>query len=55
MMETATQTNIKEDVEAFRNTKKEKSSNKPPGGVDQKSLLNVRDALCSLMMGAPTK
>ena len=32
----------------------EKSSNKPPGGGDQKALVNVKDALCSLMMGPPT-
>ena len=35
--------------------KQEKLSNKPPGGGDQKALLNVKDALCSLMMGAPTE
>ena len=35
--------------------KQEKSSNKPPGGGDQKSLVNVKDSLCSLMMGSPTE
>ena len=34
--------------------KQEKSSNKPPVGGDQKSLVNVKDALCSLIMGYPT-
>ena len=34
--------------------KQEKSSNKLPGGGDQKSLVNVKDALCSLLMGSPT-
>ena len=34
--------------------KQEKSSNKPPGGGDQKALVNVKDASCSLMMGSPT-
>ena len=35
--------------------KQYKSSNKPPGGGDQKSLVNVKDASCSFMMGPPTK
>ena len=35
--------------------KQEKSSNKPPGGGYQKSLVNVKNAPCGLMMGAPTK
>ena len=26
----------------------------PPGGGDQKALVNVKDASCSLMMGSPT-
>ena len=34
--------------------KQEKSSNKPPGEGNQKALVNVKDALCSLMMGSPT-
>ena len=34
--------------------KQEKSSNKPPVRGYQKSLVNVKDALCSLMMGSPT-
>ena len=34
--------------------KQEKSSNKPPGKGDQKALVNVKDDLCSLMMGFPT-
>ena len=33
--------------------KQEKSSNKPPGGGYQKALVNVKDALCSLVMGCP--
>ena len=33
--------------------KQEKSSNKPHGGGDQKALVNVKDASCSLMMGSP--
>ena len=49
-----TQARLKEDAEAFRKMKQEKSSNKPPGGGDQKSLINVKDASCSLMMGFPT-
>ena len=35
--------------------KQEKSSNYTPGGGDQKSLVNVKDASCSLMMGSPTE
>ena len=46
---------IDEDLEAFRKMKQYKSSNKPPGGGDQKSLVNVKDASCSFMMGPPTK
>ena len=53
--ECPTQYRIKEDAEAFRITKQEKSSNNLPGVGDQKSLVNVKDALCSLMMGYPTK
>ena len=34
--------------------KQEKLSNKPPDGGEQKSLVNVKDAFCSLMMGSPT-
>ena len=50
-----TQTKLKEDAEAFRNLKQEKSSNKPPGGGDQKSLVNVKDASFNLIMGYLTK
>ena len=50
-----TQTKFKEDVESFRKTKQEKYSNKSPGVGDQKLLVNVKDASCGLMMGAPTK
>ena len=50
-----TQTNLKEDAKAFRKLKQEKSSNNSPGGGDQKLLVNVTYAFCSLMMGAPTK
>ena len=50
----STQARLKEDAEAFRKVKQEKSSNKPPGGGDQKALVNVKDASCSLMMGSPT-
>ena len=49
-----TQARLKEDAEAFIKMKQEKSSNKPPGGGDQKALVNVKDASCSLMMGSPT-
>ena len=49
-----TQARLKEDAEAFRKMNQEKSSNKPPGGGDQKALVNVKDSLCSLMMGYPT-
>ena len=34
--------------------KQDKSSNKPPGRVYQKALVNVKDALCGLMMRSPT-
>ena len=50
-----TQSKLKEDVEAFRKMNQDKSSNKPPGRGDQKSLVDVRDASCSLMMGSPTE
>ena len=49
-----TQAKLREDVEAFRKINQEKFSNKPTGGGDQKSLVNVKDALCSLMIGYPT-
>ena len=49
-----TQARLKEDAEAFRKMKQEKSSNKPPGGGDQKALVNVKYASFSLMMGSPT-
>ena len=39
-----TQYRLKEDAEALRKTKQEKSSNKPPGRGDQKTLVNVKDA-----------
>ena len=39
-----TKSRLKEDAEAFRKTKQEKSSNTPTGGGDQKSLVNVKDA-----------
>ena len=35
--------------------KQEKSSNNPPGGGDYKSFVSVKDASCSLAVGAPTK
>ena len=35
--------------------KQEKSSNNPPGGGYHKSLVNFKDALCSLIMGSPTE
>ena len=49
------QANLKEYEEELRNMKQEKYSKNTPGGGDQKSLVNVKDASCSLMMGAPTK
>ena len=49
-----TQARLKEGAEAFRKMKQEKSSNKPPGEGDQKALVNVKDASCSLVMGYPT-
>ena len=49
-----TQARLKEDAEASRKTKQKKSSNKPPSRGDQKALVNVKDASCSLMMGPPT-
>ena len=53
--ECSTQIKLKEDAEAFKNMKQEKSSNKPPGGGYQKVLVNAKDTPCSLMVGAPTK
>ena len=50
-----TQTKLKEYEDAFRNTKQEKYSNKPPGGGYQKPLVNVKYAFCSIMMGDPTE
>ena len=50
-----TQARLKEDAEAFRKMKHEKSSNKPPGGGDHKAPVNINDTLCSLMMGSPTE
>ena len=50
-----TQSRLKVYAENFRQIKREKSSNKPPGGGDHKALVNVKDAPCSLMMGYPTK
>ena len=35
--------------------KQEKYSNNPPGGGYQKELVNIKDALCSIMVGFPTK
>ena len=39
-----TQASLKEDSEAFRKMKQDKSSNKPPGGGYQKALVNFKDA-----------
>ena len=50
-----TQAKLKEDEEVLKKTKQEKSSNKTLGGGYQKSLVNVQNASCSLMMGSPTK
>ena len=49
------QARLKEDTEAFRQMKKKKFSNKPPGGGYQKAMVNVKDASCSLMMVSPTE
>ena len=49
------QTNLKEDTEAFINMKQSKSSNKHPGGGDQKALVYIKDTLFSLVMRDPTK
>ena len=35
--------------------KQEKYSNKPHGGGEQRALVNIKDALCSIIMGYPTK
>ena len=48
-------TNLKEDAEAFREMKQGNSANKPPGGGEQKALVNIKDTSGSLMMGAPTR
>ena len=50
-----TQAKLKEDIEAFSKMKQDKYSNKPPGGGDQKALVNVKDASCSLLMGTSTE
>ena len=50
-----TQANLKEDAEALWKMKQEKSSNNLPGGGDHRALVNVKDALCSLMMVSPTE
>ena len=50
-----TQARLKEDAESLRKMKQDKSSNKPPGGGDQKALVNVKDASCSLIMGSPVE
>ena len=50
-----TQARLKEDAEAFRKMKQDKSSNKPLVGGNQKALVNIKDTLCSLIMGFPTK
>ena len=49
------QARLKEDAEAFRKRKQEKSFIKPHSGGDHKALVNVKDASCSLMMGSPTE
>ena len=53
--ELSTQIKLKQDSEAFSRTKQGKYTNKPPGGGDQKALVNVKDSLCNLMMGSPTE
>ena len=53
--ELPTEAKLKEDSEAFNKTNQDKSSNKTPGEGDQKALVNVEDASCSLMTGSPTK
>ena len=50
-----TQARIKEYADASIKMKQDKASNKPPGGGDQKALVNVKDALCSLIMVSPTE
>ena len=50
------QKNIKENAESFRKIKDGKFGNKPPNGEgEKKSLVNVENASCSLMIGIPTK
>ena len=51
----STQTKLKEDAEAFRKMKQEKYGNNPPDGVDQTTLVNVKYASYSLLMGISTK
>ena len=53
--EWSTKTNLKENAEEFRKMKQEKYSKKNPDGEYQKSLINVKESSCSLMIGAPTK
>ena len=48
------QARLKEDAEALIKMKQEKSPNKHPGGGDQKALVNVKNASCSLMIGSTT-
>ena len=50
-----TQDNLKEDAEALCKIKQDKSSNSLPVGGYHRALVNVKYALCSLMMGSPTE
>ena len=49
-----TRSRLKGDGEDFIKMKQDKLSNKPHDGGEQKALVNVNDALCSIMMGSPT-
>ena len=49
------QKKLREGAEAFKKMKQEKSGNKPPDGEEQKTLVNVKDASFSIIMGIPTK
>ena len=50
----STQIKLKEDAESFRKMKQEKYWNKLPDGGEQKTLVNIKYASCSIILGIPT-
>ena len=51
--ECSAQTNIKEDVEGFRKMRQVKYDNKTTDVGEQKTLVNIEDALFSIIIGIP--